>query len=201
MVIPTSCVDLGENHDDIRIFLPHLACFTAHHVLTTAVFPAETIRRNDVLNMSRLFLEICNKYHKCKNFWGNMSILKTPREEEVARETLRRSTRPRSKPAVLCMDAPTPNKTKKPSPRPPATSSGSLRSNSTGSSGLHSSFTSGHIAEQLSKIVQQQQQFQRQVLKDMRQRQSPPTPTVQPVTIQQPNPTQPNPTPPEQKKQ
>ena len=92
MVIPTSCVDLGEHHDDIRIFLPHLACFTAHHVLTTAVFPAETIRRNDVLNMARLFLEICNKYHKQKQFWGNMSILKTPREEEVARETLRRST-------------------------------------------------------------------------------------------------------------
>ena len=190
MVIPTSCVDLGEHHDDIRIFLPHLACFTAHHVLTTAVFPAETIRRNDVLNMARLFLEICNKYHKQKQFWGNMSILKTPREEEVARETLRRSTRPRSKPAVLCMDAPPRNNKKKPSPRPPAPSSGSLRSNSTGSSGLHSSFASSHIAEQLSKIVQQQQQFQRQVLKDMRQRQSPPTPAVQPVTIQQPNPTQ-----------
>ena len=119
-----------------------------------------------------------------------MSILKTPREEEVARETLRRSTRPRSKPAVLCMDAPPRNNKKKPSPRPPAPSSGSLRSNSTGSSGLHSSFASSHIAEQLSKIVQQQQQFQRQVLKDMRQRQSPPTPAVQPVTIQQPNPTQ-----------
>ena len=83
-----------------------------------------------------------------------------------------------------------PIKKKKTSPRPPTTSSGSLCSNSTGSSGLHSSFTSGHIAEQLSKIVQQQQQFQRQTLKDMCQRQSPPTPTVQPVTIQQPNPTQ-----------
>ena len=62
--------------------------------------------------MSRLFLEICNKYHKHKLFWLNITILNTPREEEVARETLRRSTRPRSKPAVLRMDTSPPNKKK-----------------------------------------------------------------------------------------
>jgi hypothetical protein len=73
LVVPNSCLALPAG--DIRQFVSHLALFTAHHVLASAVFPAETIRRQDVNKMLTAFALITTKYYTHPTFWKDVRRL------------------------------------------------------------------------------------------------------------------------------
>ena len=73
LVVPNCCLSLPAGN--IRQFVPHLALFTAHHVLASAVFPAETIRRRDVNKMITAFALITTKYYNQQKFWQDVRRL------------------------------------------------------------------------------------------------------------------------------
>ena len=73
LVVPNSCLTLPAG--DMRQFVSHLALFTAHHVLASAVFPAETIRRRDVNKMLTAFALITTKFYNHPTFWKDVRRL------------------------------------------------------------------------------------------------------------------------------
>ena len=73
LVVPNSCLALPAG--DMRQFVSHLALFTAHHVLASAVFPAETIRRRDVNKMLTAFALITTKFYNHPTFWKDVRRL------------------------------------------------------------------------------------------------------------------------------
>lgn len=70
LVVPHSC--LGLPTGDMRQLVKHLSLFVAHHVLASAVFPADRIRLKDVDKMANWFANITSKYHEHPTFWRDV---------------------------------------------------------------------------------------------------------------------------------
>ena len=67
LTVPISYQDIPA--DDYMRYIPHLTLFVAHHVLSSASFPVDTIRRNDIKKLSSVFISICREHKLDKAFW------------------------------------------------------------------------------------------------------------------------------------
>ena len=72
LAVPQSCSDFDPERIDL--FKEHLVLFVAHHVLNSAVFPVEKIRRRDITNMATVFSRVCKAYHMDKAFWKQICL-------------------------------------------------------------------------------------------------------------------------------
>ena len=70
LAAPPSFLDIAS--EDVARYTSKLVLLVAHHVLESASFAMEKIRRSDISKLATIFASICSRYHKNKKFWQDL---------------------------------------------------------------------------------------------------------------------------------